>query len=153
MAEAKLHANNNEQYSRRCNLRIHGIPEKAGENCYDLVIAFCKEELKCDVALNEIDRTHRVGKSKQDSHLPRAIIVKFVSYQSKVKVLQNRRNLKGRKFFINEDLTLFNKIIFDTARKTLQHLSIWTSDGKVLAKLANNKIIRLHKIEDTEHVK
>jgi hypothetical protein len=51
LAEAKLHANNNEQYSRRCNLRIHGIPEKAGENCYDLVIAFCKEELKCDVAL------------------------------------------------------------------------------------------------------
>ena len=44
-----------------------------------MVTAFCKEVLKCDVALNEID-PHRVGRLKQGSLLPRAIIVKFVSY-------------------------------------------------------------------------
>ena len=150
--EAKLHSNDNEQYSRRCNLRIYGIPETDGENCYDLVTTFCKEDLKCDFDKNEIDRTHRVGKVKEGSISPRAIIVKFISYQTKAKVLSNRRNLKGRKFFVNEDLTIFNKIIFDKARRSLDKLPVWTADGKILVRSANAKIVRLRKVEDIENV-
>ncbi len=83
---------------------------------------------------------------------PRAIIVKFISYQTKAKVLRNRRNLKGRKFFVNDDLTIFNKILFDKARRSLDKLPVWTADGKILVRLANTKIARLRKVEDIDNV-
>ena len=38
LAMIKSHANDNEQYSRRCNLRFHYIPEQKGENCLLVVI-------------------------------------------------------------------------------------------------------------------
>ena len=145
--QVKSHANDNEQYSRRCNVRIYGIPEEKGENCYDAVVNFCRNCLKCDVAVSEIDRTHRVGKQRNDS-TPRAMIVKFLSYQSKLEVLKHRRNLKGSKKFINEDLTLVNKILFDSARRDLFNLSVWTTDGKVLVKMADEMIVRIKSKED-----
>lgn len=147
LIKVKSHANENEQYSRRCNVRIYGIPEEQGENCYDAVLKFCENDLKCAVALDEIDRTHRVGNSRGVSK-PRAIIVKFLSFQTKLRVLKHRRNLKGSKKFINEDLTFMNKALFDMARKDLRGLSVWTSDGKVLVKLSNEKIVRIKSKED-----
>jgi hypothetical protein len=116
-----------------------------GENFYDLATAFCREDLKCDFDKNEIDRTHRVGKVKEGSISSRAIIVKFISCQTKAKVLSNRLNLKCRNFFVNEDLTIFNKILFDKARRSLDKLPVWTAAGKVLVRSANAKIVRLRK--------
>ena len=46
--------------------------------------------------------------------------------------------------FVNEDLTLANKNVFDAARRDLLDLSVWTSDGKVLVRLVNNKIVRIN---------
>jgi peptidoglycan hydrolase CwlO-like protein len=60
--EVQNKANDNEQYSRRNNLRIYGIAEKQIENCYDEVTKFCNEELGVSIERNEIDRAHRVGK-------------------------------------------------------------------------------------------
>jgi hypothetical protein len=145
LIKVKSHANENEQYSRRCYVRIYGIPE--GKNGYDAVLKFCENDLKCAVALDEIDRTHRVGNSRGVSK-PRAIIVKFLSFQTKLRVLKHRRNLKGSKKFINEDLTFMNKALFDMARKDLRGLSVWTSNGKVLVKLSNEKIVRIKSKED-----
>lgn len=86
--------------------------------------------------------------SKAREGLPRAIIVKFLSYQSKMTVLKNRRRLKGKRLYVNEDLTKINKDLFDTARKVLSDLSVWTADGKVLVKLVNNKVVRIKSKED-----
>ena len=78
----KSHANdnNNEQYSRRSNVRIYGIPEKKVEDYYDAVVNFCRNSLKC-----EIDQTHRVRKQRNDP-TPRAMIVTFLSYQRQLRL-------------------------------------------------------------------
>ncbi len=34
-----------QQYSRRCNVRIYGLCEEKGENCYDVVANFCRNDL------------------------------------------------------------------------------------------------------------
>lgn len=62
LKKVKSHANENEQYSRRCNVRIYGIPEVEveGENCNKVVSDFCKDDLKY-ISEYEIDRTHRVS--------------------------------------------------------------------------------------------
>ena len=41
--EVKKHANENEQYSRRCSIRIFGLPELENENCYEVVSEFVKK--------------------------------------------------------------------------------------------------------------
>ena len=78
---AQIHINHNEQYSRRCNIRIFGIQEIRGENCSEVVINFLKTELGLVISLEDIDRRHRVGPSRGDGS--RALIVKFVSYRVK----------------------------------------------------------------------
>jgi hypothetical protein len=129
-------------------MRFHGIPEQKGETCLLVLSKFCKEELDCDIAPQDIDRAHRVGWIRSNGS-SRAIIVKFVSYQSKFAVLKQRRILK---LFINEDLTIANKVLFDRARKDLSHLAVWTIDGKVLVKLADDKIIRIKANKDIENL-
>lgn len=46
LAETKAMANDNEQYSRRNNIRLFGLTEEAGEDCYDVVLGFCENDLK-----------------------------------------------------------------------------------------------------------
>ena len=142
LANTKIHANENEQYSQRCNVRIHGIPEVESENCYEVVLDFFRKDLRCEVNESEIDRTHRVGK-RQAGYKPRAIIVKFCSYQSKAKVMKSKTILKGKPLFVNEDLTAVNKRLFDVARRELRPLPVWSSDGKILVKLQNERVVRV----------
>ena len=142
LANTEIHANENEQYSRRCNVRIHGIPEVESENCYEVVVDFFRKDLRCEVNESEIDRTHRVGK-RQAGYKPRAIIVKFCSYQSKAKVMKSKTILKGKPLFVNEDLTAVNKRLFDVARRELRPLPVWSSDGKILVKLQNERVVRV----------
>ena len=95
-------------------MRIYGFPEEKGENCYNIVSKFCKEDLKC--AVHEIDRTHRIGRTRSDLS-PRAIIVKLLSYQAKAKVLKLRQNLKGRNLFVKEILHQLINIYLTWPRK------------------------------------
>jgi hypothetical protein len=92
MANTKIHPNENEQYSRRCNIRIHGIPEEESENCYEVVLDLFRKDILCEVNESEIDRTHRVGK-RQAGYKPRAIIVKF-------KVMKSKTILKGKPLLV-----------------------------------------------------
>lgn len=88
----KQKANDNEQYSRRSNVRIFGVKSPdiitdsaVAENSIKSVVDFCKNELGVDLNEQEIDRAHRVG--RQNGEKSRAIIVKFKSHASKVKVM------------------------------------------------------------------
>ena len=82
------------------------------------VTEFCKTKLACDLESCEIDRTHRVGRPRLGKQ--RVIIVKFCSYQSKIKVMKCKRNLKGTSIYVNEDLIFFNKVLFNYARSELK---------------------------------
>jgi hypothetical protein len=53
LAEVKVKSNENEQYSRRNNVRISGLPENVHENCYDVVLDLCGE-LNIDISRKEL---------------------------------------------------------------------------------------------------
>jgi hypothetical protein len=57
LGEVDAKANENEQYSRRNNLRFYGIIEKETEDCYDEVVKFCDRELGVVIERSEIDRS------------------------------------------------------------------------------------------------
>ena len=131
--------NDNEQYSRRYNVRIHGVKNPilavsdAKEDCFKTVIEFCRNELDIEVKHEEIDRAHRVGKSNSDG--VRALIVKFKSYESKRKIMINKRKLKGRKLYVNEDLTWMNQQLLKRVRDAIAGKAyVFTADGYILVK-------------------
>ena len=59
VAQKELH--DLQQYSRRNNLRIAGVPETPGEDTSRIVKAFAQEKLNMELNDWDIDRSHRVG--------------------------------------------------------------------------------------------
>ena len=121
LAEVKAKFNDNEQYSRRNNIRIFGLHERSHENCYDVVLNLCGE-LDIDISRNELDRAHRVGRVLDPNSgnavvHPRPVIVKLISHQSKLKLMKARKNLKGKDIFIREDLTKANHALLMFVRR------------------------------------
>ena len=64
---------------------------------------------------NTIDRAHQVGKKSEGK--TRAILVKFMNYNSKLWFVFRKKLLKDSDFYINEDLTYINMKLFSHARK------------------------------------
>ena len=91
----EIKVDNNEQYSRRACLRIHGI-EVADEENVDDVVQDCMNKVGVDLNSNAIDRTHRVGNAYVDRETNknvRSIIVKFNSWRDRTKFYRARPTL------------------------------------------------------------
>ena len=115
-------ADQSEQYSRRNSLRISGLRENTGENTDDIVTNMATA-IGCDLQLDEIDRTHRVGKPDPTRTRHREILVKFVSYRARQKLYKMRKNLKDNGYagvFLNEDLTKTRSNVLYEARKVVK---------------------------------
>ena len=93
------------QYSRRENVRLHGVPETADENTNDVVIAIASD---MGVRINEHDIcvSHRLQKSRSMQERP--IIVRFVRRDTKIEIMRKKKTLRTidshRNTFINDDL-------------------------------------------------
>ncbi|XP_019646052.1 PREDICTED: uncharacterized protein LOC109486636 [Branchiostoma belcheri] len=135
--------NNLEQYSRRNCVIISGIPETPGERSTDNpVLSVANDTLKCDPPfnINDIDRSHRLGKPRGDGK-PRPIIVKFCSYRSKAALMRaktsGRAALKENGIFVNENLTKANMDLLKDARSLVKMKLLnqaWSYDGKIFVK-------------------
>jgi len=136
IVEAKRKGNDNEQYSRRSNVRIYGFPEEKDEDCTAKVVDFFYTEMGLTFPSNEIDRAHRVGRRNESSNKGRPVIVKFKSYNSKRAVMKARKEtLQGKVFYIHEDLTFFNRKLLQLAKDDYPDTPVWSVDGRILVKL------------------
>ena len=136
-----------ENHSRRSNIKVFGIPEKAEiegpqlwEECENAVkdqicakLNIKKEEGQCMM----IERAHRVGKrhapfrhladgTKVKSH-PRPIVVKFHNWKDKEKVLRAARLLKPDDVQFLED---FSKRTLDKRKAKIPELIAARKSGK-----------------------
>lgn len=92
-----------ENYSRRENLILDGLPESSNELDGQLHAAVQSVFKKMDI--NDpirLDQLHRLGKANGSKN-PRPIIMKFNWYQDRNRVWQHKRRLKGTALFIRED--------------------------------------------------
>ena len=105
----------NEQYSRKNNLRIHGLDEEEGENLEERFVQFAQEHLHEEIQPTEIEIIHRIGQKKNANRdqeqgssnvrkRVRPVIVKFLSHKSKMRILLKRRLLKGKGVVIMADM-------------------------------------------------
>lgn len=132
---------NLEQYQRNRNVEIFGIKEQPNEDYGDIVQKIA-EELEIEVSAVDVDVAHRLRKIKTTKHHP--IIVQFKSRQKRDLFLSKRYFVVlnntipgteiGKKIFINENLTAYNKELLYQAREKAKELNFrftWFRFGKV----------------------
>lgn len=126
-----------EQYQRRQCLRVFGIQETPSENTDNIVIEVAKE-IGVDLKVEDIDRSHRVGKG--DNGRPRPIIVKFISYRKRNEMFTNKKKLKGTRKTIREDLTPARLQLLQKAIAKFGVRSVWSRDGIIYIHNGGRKI-------------
>ena len=118
------------QYSRRENVRLHGVPETADENTDDVVIGIA-HDMGVDISRNDISVSHRLPKSRTMSERP--IIVKFVRRNTKTALMTNKKTLRSidryRHTYVNDDLTPLRSRMLRTLKNDDEVKRVWTIDG------------------------
>ena len=129
-----------EQYSRKSSVRVLNIEEETAENVEEKFISVVKEQIGVDIAKNEIDIIHRVGRAQNGKqNTPRHILVKFMSHKTKETIMRRKREAKDIRIF--EDLAYGIKKMFDflkSQRSRLNLENVWTIDGKIKYKFIDN---------------
>ena len=107
-------ANHNEQYSRRNNIRMFGIPQiTPDEDCTKEVVDLVQHNLELDITTSDIIGAHRVEKNTRTSHRP---LSSNFSENQQNRVISNRYKLKGKGLVIVEDLTMKNLQLLNRAQ-------------------------------------
>ena len=136
-----------EQYNRRENLRIYGVPEtNSRKNDGESVLSNIADKLGMELNEWDIQRAHRLG--KKPKHNPNAqevstmrkaipIIERFVNHKKRNKFVYAKSKLKlserNSRVFITEDLTQLRN-------KLLNYVKNKCDDKFVLCHTLNGKI-------------
>ncbi|KAL8575858.1 hypothetical protein ACOMHN_014863 [Nucella lapillus] len=111
-------------------------PRETSDETEKRVVDFLHGQLGLTtITSDHISIAHRVGPYRQSQNRP--IIVKFISRKTKVAVMKNKRNLKGQKIYINENLTKLNAQRLAALKKHFGVLSAWSFEGSHYCKLIN----------------
>ena len=145
----EINQNKLEQYGRRNNIEVSGIPDSVKDNCLEEKIISVFTSVGIDVKSYDIEACHRIGKSRNSS---KKTIVRFSNRKFAKQALYHSKKLKSidkstlgltNDVFINENLTPVNSRIVYNCRK-LKHQNLifktYTINGMVY--LIRNNIKR-----------
>ena len=133
-----------EDRSRRNNLRFDEFQEQTNETWEEsesIITNFVKEKLGIEEDIL-IERAHRTGKIQRNDgtrNRKRTIVVKFLSFKDKSRILHNYRENKlwNEKVFVNED---FSEETASIRKDLLQKAKDLRLQNKV-AKVVHDKLI------------
>lgn len=139
--------NDAEQQGRKWNIRVFNIPEseepEPGPACIKKCCKIFTDMVGVPVQEEDIEVAHRIGTRLRNQTKNRPMIVRFFSRKKKDELLSKRRQLKGKKISIGEDLTSANYKLLKLAKEHSATMDAWSSNGKVIAKLKNGKTVRV----------
>ena len=144
-----------QQYSRRENLEICGIPEYITDKNLENYVIDVFQSIGLIVSSYDISACHRLKKT--DKSKPPSVIVRFVNRQNTDYALRNRKYLRETvyyKLFIVENLCPKYRTIFSRCEKLKAEnriKSVWTHNGVVNIKRNDNtweKNIRLLHVDE-----
>ena len=104
--------------------------------------AIFSEKVGIPFTASDIEVAHRTG--QRSSTRARPILVRFFDRKKRDSVIISRRNLKNKGYVIEEDLTYANYQVFRKASKHSATMSVWSSNGQILAKVKNGRIVRVN---------
>ena len=85
-----------EQYSRRNCLHVHGIAQEKEEITDEVIINTLNEKLNLGITSRVLERTHRITESKK-TRRKTCPIVKFFRCHDRNRAFRNKEKLKGQK--------------------------------------------------------
>ena len=103
---------NQDRVLRRNNVVVFGLKRKEGKNVQEDVANLLKERLQVQVDANEIVEAMEIG--KKSSTTPRPILIKAATRECKVRILRQKRLLKGSNIWINDDYTKIQRTTSET---------------------------------------
>jgi len=122
-----------DQYGRKENTRIYGIPEDFASEEDDGERKLLEIAAKLDISIHathDLQRAHRLGKKPKTTKAnPRGIIARFVSYKKRQEFIKNRKKLKSTKISICEDLTPTRYKLYNYIRKHENVESVYVTNG------------------------
>ena len=147
--------NSLEQYGRRNNIQITGIPNNVPDQNLEEKVVDILNEISVDVSPKDIEACHRVGVSKNNS---KKTIVRFINRKYAKKALTSRKNLRKSSspncnVFINENLTVKNnKIAFANRKLKLSghRTKIHARDGivHISSPEIHREVLKIYQIND-----
>ena len=122
-----------EQYGRRDNVKIFGIPFQEDENTNQVIMDLAAD-IGVDISPSDISVSHRLPSSRNDR--PKPILVKFVRRDTKTSFMKKKKELRqneNRKdVYVEEDLTpLRFKMLKELKRDSDNIKRVWALDGKI----------------------
>ena len=118
VAALEASADSVDQYGRRANLHVRGIPEQAdpGESTDELVLDVLNNKMGMTppVQKHQLVRSHRLGRIKEGQDRqrhPRPIIVRFCSERLRDEVFKARTTLKTHNEQHRDSLVFLNDVL------------------------------------------
>lgn len=145
VAKAEALAVENNQYSRRNNIRIFGLPENVEESCKSKVVTFLKDKLDLEMG-DQVLVAHRTGIKKTGK--VRHVIVQLSNRAAKEKVMGARKVLKGSGSSIGDDLCPEYMALINRMKTIDPLLEIWSWMGIVYMKKPEKEKERLRYYRD-----
>ena len=121
------------------------MPEKEKETAADCTAKVCaifSYKVGIPITASDIEVAHRTG--QRCSTGARPIFVRFFDRKKRDSVLTSRRNLKKKGIVFREDLTYASYQVFRKASQHAATMSVWSSNGKILAKVKDGRIVRVN---------
>ncbi|CAF1216792.1 unnamed protein product, partial [Didymodactylos carnosus] len=138
-----MRVNDHDQYTKRKDLLIYGIPFQSDENITVLVIDLMSK-VGLQLTKNDFYGIHRLLPSKNSENKSRqAIIVGFLRITDRNVFYSSRKKFREidelKDIFINEHLSQHNNQIYRYAKIKLDKRRIFTRNGNVLMYLAKDR--------------
>lgn len=132
-----------EQYSRRNNLRIFGLPYEKNENLEDKVIKIFNDKMSIKTDHKQIEYVHRIksNTTQINSGRNQPVIIRMDSQLRKL-VFSKKKTLKGSGIVIREDLTKQRLQLYKDAANLFSFKNVWTNQGNIFISHGN----KIHKI-------
>lgn len=136
MEELRQQVNELQQYSRRQNLEVHGIPCLSNENLLDRVNEVAKLLDVAELTEGDIEAIHRLP-GKPDKVPP--VLIRFASRMTRDRWFENRALLKQNRSdaWLMENLTAQTKRLLWLARTKateMRYQFTWQRGGKVFVR-------------------
>ena len=146
-----------EQYRRRSNIIISGIPDDISDNDLESTVIDIMKDVDVDVNSSDIEACHRIGQSDQRAASKKAI-VRFINRKYCKKALLKRKNFVSintitnynfscnNQIFINESLTKTNEPLAFCSRKL-------KCSGLIHSCYTKDRVVHIKKSEHAKAIK
>ncbi|KAK6186728.1 hypothetical protein SNE40_006008 [Patella caerulea] len=141
-------ANYNEQYSRKMNIRVFGLPTQESQDLKETFIEHIKRIANVGIAREEIIALHKLPTKYPDRPTP--VLVKMINTETKSKIMKCKTTFLLNNIKLADDITKRNLSLMNRAYNHQRVDQVWFFNGCVYAKSTGRKKIRIGLFDDLD---